>query len=146
MLRWPFADATPDMKNPAHLRAPPNSPRPVFLNVLQIKMPVGAVTSILHRLTGVLLALGVPLAMYLLWRSLQDEAGFAQVGHLLHHFAVRAVLIAGVWALAHHMLAGVRHMLTDINIGSTLHAARRSAWAVNVAAVVIALLATGALP
>lgn len=134
------------MKNPTHLRAPPNRPRPVFLNVLQIKMPVGAVTSILHRLTGVLLALGVPLAMYLLWRSLQHEAGFAQVRQLLHHFAVQAVVIGAVWALAHHMLAGVRHMLTDINIGSTLHAARRSAWAVNVAAVVIALLATGALP
>lgn len=134
------------MKTPTHLRTPQNRPRPVFLNVVQIKMPVGAVTSILHRLTGVLLALGVPLAMYLLWHSLQDEAGFAQVRQLLHHFAVQAVVIGAVWALAHHMLAGVRHMLTDINIGSTLHAARRSAWAVNVAAVVIALLATGALP
>ena len=134
------------MKNPNDLRAPPNAPRPVFLNVLQIKMPVGAVTSILHRLTGLLLALGVPLAMYLLWRSLDGEAGFAQVRQLLQHFAVQVVLLGAVWALAHHMLAGVRHMLTDINIGSTLHTARRSAWAVNGAAAVIALLAIRALP
>ncbi|MNV84862.1 Succinate dehydrogenase cytochrome b556 subunit [compost metagenome] len=109
-------------------------------------MPVGAVTSILHRLTGLLLALGVPLAMFLLWRSLDGEAGFAQVRHLLHHVAVQALLIGLVWALAHHMLAGVRHMLTDINMGSTLHTARRRAWAVNVAAAVIALVAIGALP
>lgn len=134
------------MKNPNDLRTPPSAPRPVFLNVLQIKMPVGAVTSILHRLTGLLLAMGVPLAMYLLWRSLEDEAGFAQVRQLLQNFAVQVVLIGAVWALAHHMLAGVRHMLTDINIGSTLHTARRSAWAVNGAAAVIALLAIRALP
>jgi succinate dehydrogenase / fumarate reductase, cytochrome b subunit len=43
------------------------------------------------------------------------------------------------------VLAGIRHMLTDIDIGSRLRSGRRSAWAVNVAGVVIALLAAGAL-
>ena len=121
-------------------------PRPVFLNLLQIQMPVGAVTSILHRLSGVLLAAGVPLGIALLWRSLASEAGFAQVMALLHQGACQAVVVLLVWALAHHLLAGVRHMLTDINFGSTLHAARRSAWAVNIAAALVALLALGALP
>ena len=121
-------------------------PRPMFLNLLQIRMPVGAITSILHRLTGVLLAAGVPLSLYLLWRSLDSEAGFAQVMALLHHRAFQAVLIALVWALAHHLLAGTRHMLTDINIGSTLHTARRSAWTVNIAGALVALLALAALP
>lgn len=121
-------------------------PRPMFLNLLQIRMPVGAITSILHRLTGVLLAAGVPLSLYLLWRSLDSEAGFAQVMALLHHRAFQAVLIALVWALSHHLLAGTRHMLTDINIGSTLHTARRSAWTVNIAGALVALLALAALP
>ena len=121
-------------------------PRPMFLNLLQIRMPVGAITSILHRLTGVLLAAGVPLSLYLLWRPLDSEAGFAQVMALLHHRAFQAVLIALVWALAHHLLAGTRHMLTDINIGSTLHTARRSAWTVNIAGALVALLALAALP
>ena len=127
------------MKNtsPTHLIRP----RPVFLNLLRIRMPVGAVTSILHRITGVLLALGVPLGMVLLWRSLNSEEGFAQVQALLHQSVFQAVVVVLVWALAHHVLAGVRHMLTDINIGSTLHIARRSAWSVNVAAVAVALLA-----
>lgn len=120
--------------------------RPLFLNLLQIQMPVGAVTSILHRITGVVLALGVPLGMVLLWRSLGSEAGFAQVMGLLHHRAFQAVVVVLVWALAHHVLAGVRHMLTDINIGSTLHNARRSAWAVNLTAAALALLALVVLP
>lgn len=121
-------------------------PRPMFLNLLQIQMPVGAITSILHRLTGVLLAAGVPLGIYLLWRSLDSEPGFAQVMALLHHRAFQAVVIALVWALAHHLLAGTRHMLADIHIGSTLHTARRSAWTVNLVGALLALLALGALP
>lgn len=65
---------------------------------------------------------------------------------LLHHRAFQGVVIVLVWALAHHVLAGVRHMLADINIGSTLPQARRSAWTVNLAAVLVALLTLGALP
>lgn len=120
-------------------------PRPMFLNLLQIQMPVGAITSILHRLSGVALAAGVPLAITLLWRSLDSEAGFAQVLALLHQRAFHIVVVVLVWALAHHLLAGVRHMLGDINIGATLHPARRSAWAVNLAAALVALLALLAL-
>ncbi len=121
-------------------------PRPVFLNLLQIQMPVGAITSFLHRLSGVALAAGVPLLVALLWRSLASEAGFAQVVALLHQSAFQIIVVVLVWALAHHLLAGVRHMLSDINVGSTLHAARRSAWAVNIAGVLVALLALAALP
>ena len=120
-------------------------PRPMFLNLLQIQMPVGAITSILHRLSGVALAAGVPLAITLLWRSLDSEAGFAQVMALLHQRAFQIIVVVLVWALAHHLLAGVRHMLGDINIGATLHPARRSAWAVSLAAALVALLALLAL-
>ena len=44
--------------------------RPVFLNLTQIKLPVGALTSIGHRISGVVLAINVPIAIYLLQRSL----------------------------------------------------------------------------
>ncbi len=40
------------------------SSRPVFLNLMQIQMTVGALTSIGHRLTGALLAAGVPFSLY----------------------------------------------------------------------------------
>lgn len=119
--------------------------RPVFLNLAQITLPVGAVTSILHRLSGVLLAIGVPALLYLLQRSLGGEADFAQTTALLTQPLVKLFLIALSWALAHHMLAGVRHMLTDMDVGSGLGKARRSAWGVNLAALAIAALAAGAV-
>lgn len=119
--------------------------RPAFFNLLQIGMPVGAVTSILHRVTGVVLALGVPFAVYLLDRSLQGPQAYARVIGLLDTWICRGAAILLVWALAHHALAGVRHLLGDIDVGSQLRAARRSAWMVNVGALAVTLLAAGAL-
>ena len=121
------------------------SRRPVFLNLTQIQMPVGALTSIGHRLTGVLLAVSVPLCVYLVDRSLQGQQGFEQVRALLDHGVFKIVVILMIWALAHHLLAGVRHLLTDFNVGSTLLSARRSAWGVNVAGAAVALLAAAVL-
>lgn len=121
------------------------SSRPVFLNLMQIQMPVGALTSIGHRLTGVLLAAGLPFSLYLLYLSLHSEETFATMMAWLSYPAVKGVVIVLIWALAHHLLAGVRHLLTDINVGSTLHCARRSAWLVNLSGAGIALLAAGVL-
>lgn len=121
------------------------SPRPAFLNPTQIHVPVGALTSIAHRLSGMLLAASVPIGVYLLDRSLQNEQGFAQVTGLLGQVAVRVAVALLVWALAHHMLAGVRHLLSDFDVGSPLRVARRSAWFVNLGGVAVALLAAAAL-
>lgn len=119
--------------------------RPVFFNLTQIQMPVGSITSILHRVTGVLLAIGLPLSLYLLQSSLQGPQGYERVAGLFGHWAVKALALLFIWALAHHVLAGVRHLLSDIDRGSHLPAARTSAWLVNCGAVVIALLSLGAL-
>ncbi len=119
--------------------------RPVFLDLTQIKLPVGALTSIGHRISGVVLAVNVPIAIYLLQLSLGDEAGFAQVMALFAHLPVKAAVVNVVWALANHVLAGVRHLLSDFDIGSPLRLARRSAWFVNLAGVAVALVTAGAL-
>lgn len=116
--------------------------RPVFFNVLQIAMPVGALTSIAHRISGVLLAASLPLAVYLLDQSLQSEAGYAAVTLWLEHSAVKFILVGLVWALSHHLLAGIRHLLMDIDVGSLLRVARLTAWVVNVVAVLFALWAS----
>ena len=119
--------------------------RPVFLDLFRIQMPVGALTSITHRVTGVLLALGIPFSIYILDQSLRGPESYARLTGLVDKWAFKAPAIVLIWALAHHLLAGVRHLLSDIDVGSLLPAARRSAWIVNVGGLVVALLATGAL-
>lgn len=115
--------------------------RPVFLDLLRIKMPVGALTSIGHRISGVVLAASVPLAVHLFGLSLRDDRGFAQVVGVFGGFAFKAAAVIVVWALAHHMLGGARHLLSDFDVGSPLRVARRSAWFVNLAGLCVALLA-----
>ena len=113
----------------------------MFLNLTQIAMPVGALTSIGHRISGVILAASVPAAIYLFALSLDDEMGFARVAALSEHFAFKVAAVITIWALAHHLLGGVRHLLSDFDIGSPLRSARKSAWFVNLVGVAVALLA-----
>ena len=119
----------------------PRTRRPIFLNLTQIAMPVGALASIGHRISGVILAAAVPAATYLFALSLHDDVGFAHVAELSEHFAFKAATVIAVWALAHHLMGGVRHLLSDFDIGSPLRTARKSAWFVNVAGIGVALLA-----
>ena len=124
---------------------PTRAGRPVFLNLLQIRMPVGAWTSIGHRISGVLLAAAVPAGVWLLELSLRDENGFEHVRRLFVSPAVKGAAIVVVWALAHHVLAGIRHLASDFEIGSSLRAARRSAWVANLGGATAALIAAGVL-
>lgn len=50
--------------------------RAVFFNLTQIQMSVGAVTSITHRITGILLAISIPFCIYLLDQSLRDPQAY----------------------------------------------------------------------
>jgi succinate dehydrogenase / fumarate reductase, cytochrome b subunit len=112
---------------------------------MRIQMPVGALTSIGHRISGVVLAASVPAVVYLLGLSLRDAVGFAQVIALFAQFPIKALAVIAVWALAQHILSGVRHLLTDFDIGSPMRVARRSAWFVNLAGVAMAALAAGVM-
>ena len=114
--------------------------RPKFLNLLQIRMPVGAVASIGHRISGVFLFLSLPLAAFLLDLSLQGQAGFEQAARLLSSPWLRLVQIVLAWSIAHHALAGLRVLLIDVDVGVEKPVARTSALVVNLAAPVLALL------
>ncbi len=109
--------------------------RPVFLSFARLRFPIGAVASIGHRLSGVLLFLALPFAVWALERSLGGERSLELNGGPLARLAF--VLLA--WAAAHHLFAGIRHLLSDVDIGSSLTASRASAWAALLGALLVAL-------
>jgi succinate dehydrogenase / fumarate reductase cytochrome b subunit len=113
---------------------------PVYLNLLRIQFPVGAVTSIGHRISGVLLFASFPWLTYLLDLSLRDAAGFERACWLLQSGAMKLASVPVVWSLFHHLFSGVRFLLIDLETGVTLHRARSSAWLVNTAGVLATLL------
>jgi succinate dehydrogenase / fumarate reductase cytochrome b subunit len=112
---------------------------PYFLNLFQIRFPVGAVCSIGHRASGVILAAALPILIYLLHRSLTGPEGYAAVVTALGTVTGKVAAVLLAWALGHHALAGVRHILKDVDVGASLGPARRSAWLALVGGGVIAL-------
>ncbi len=119
--------------------------RPVFLNLFRIRFPVTAVLSILHRILGLLLVLCIPPAIYLFGRSLQDEQGFNEVVALLQGPFFRLLSVLLVWALAHHLFAGIRYLLLDLEYGVSRKAARFSAYLVILLALGVTLFYAGSL-
>jgi len=114
-----------------------SSERPLFLNFARLRFPVGAVASIGHRISGVLLFLTLPFWVWALERSLRSERPFDwHIGPL-----ARVALFLLAWAAAHHLFAGIRHLLSDVDIGSSLRASRASAWAALIGALAVGLAA-----
>jgi succinate dehydrogenase / fumarate reductase cytochrome b subunit len=117
--------------------------RPVFLNLLRIHQPVTAVLSILHRISGLLMILSLPGLVYLLNLSLSDQAGFAQVAGLLGSPAIKMLAVLFCWAITHHILAGIRFMLLDFEVGIERSMARKSAWLVHAGTFMVTIFVAG---
>jgi succinate dehydrogenase / fumarate reductase cytochrome b subunit len=113
---------------------------PVFLNLFRIRFPAGAVASIAHRISGVLLVLSLPFLAWLLELSLQGAEGYSRAITLLQPTWVRLGSVLLAWSVLHHLIAGIRFLLVDIHLGVSMPAARITAWSANVTAVLLALL------
>ena len=120
---------------------PPRSTKPVFLNLLQIKLPWMGLVSILHRITGLLLFLAIPLCFYLLELSLHGEAGFNQVVAIMQSLPFKLFALVLLWVFLHHLLAGIRFLLIDLDIGVNLPRARQSAVSVFISGLLLAPIA-----
>lgn len=111
--------------------------RPKYLNLLKINLPVTGVASIAHRISGALLAVVTPFFLYCFALSLHSAEGFTTITALIEHWLSKLVFLLLIWALAHHLFAGIRYLLIDLDLGVSLQAARASAWVVNFAGLMV---------
>jgi succinate dehydrogenase / fumarate reductase cytochrome b subunit len=114
--------------------------RPQYLNLLQIRLPVPALVSILHRVSGAALFLFIPFLLTLFEWSLESPQTFARFKGAFSHWAIKLILIGLIWAYLHHLLAGLRHLALDLHYGTELPAARASSWAVIAAGIALTLV------
>lgn len=117
--------------------------RPVHLDLTRMQFPPMAIVSILHRISGVLLFLLLPLALYLLHRSLQSQISFAQLHAFLRMPLIKILLWMMLSAVGFHLLAGIRHLLMDCGLGEQLTSARISAYLIIILGVVVMVAAGG---
>ena len=119
---------------------PVAKPRPVYLNLFAIRMPLPAVVSILHRASGALLfVIGIPLAICAVQSALASPEAWAQMRVTLASPLAKLVVVVLAWAFIHHFLAGIRHLLMDAHVGVELSGARRSAALTLVLSVVLTI-------
>ena len=121
------------------------SSRPVYLNLLKIKLPIAGIMSIIHRATGVFMFLSLPYLIYLLDLSLSSAQGFAEANAAVHSLVGTVFVFLIMWSLMHHLLAGIRYLLIDVHYGVDKSMAQQTALGVTIAGPVLGLLLTGGL-
>ena len=108
---------------------------------LQIYRPqINMVMSILHRITGAGLYFGTLLLVWWLFAAATSAAYFDFVNGLFGSWLGRLVLLGYTWALVHHMLGGIRHLVWDTGTGLEKHTASMVAWANVAGSITLTLL------
>ncbi len=116
-------------------------PRPVYLNLVRIRLPLPGIVSILHRLSGAALYLiGLPLLLFGVQRSLASPEAFDSFRAALSNPLAKIVLIGLVWAYLHHFFAGIRFLLLDVQQGIELKPTRVSSVVVLVVSLALTLV------
>ena len=108
---------------------------------LQIYRPqLTSITSILTRITGNALIVGMLLIVWWLLAAATSEAYFNTANAVLTSWFGDLVMFGSLWALWYHTLAGIRHLIWDYAVGLEIETAEKMGWAVVGGSVLLTLL------
>lgn len=93
-----------------------------FRDIPSYRMPVAALVSILHRISGILMFVLMPFIIWLFDTSLSSEISFARFRSAFTNglgfvpgVLIKLVVLALIWAYLHHFMAGIRHVWMDVS-------------------------------
>jgi succinate dehydrogenase / fumarate reductase, cytochrome b subunit len=115
--------------------------RPLSPHLLIYRPQITSVLSILHRMTGVALAMGLLLLTYWLSAAAYGPAAFARAQEFLGSWIGLLMLFGWTFCIFYHLCNGIRHLFWDVGLGLELTALRAS----GIAVVIISLVLTAAL-
>jgi len=103
--------------------------RPVYIDLRKINLPVSAVISITHRLSGMyVFFITMPLMLALIYFSTESENSFNELSFFLKdHRFILGLIVFSFCILWYHILSGLRHLIMDAHIGESLLASKYSA-------------------
>ena len=104
--------------------------RPINVGIgdlLSFKWPITAISSISHRVAGVVLFIGVAFMLYALDLSLSSEQEFISLKEMMVSPLGKLITWGLLSALGYHFVAGIKHLLMDIGVGETLEGAQFAA-------------------
>ena len=114
--------------------------RPLSPHLFIYKPIPTMVMSIVHRITGAALYFGTILLAWWLIAAASGEAYFDFVNGIYGSWFGRLVLFGYTWALLHHMMGGVRHLIWDTGAMFDKKSATTMAWATLVASITLTIL------
>jgi len=92
-----------------------------FTDLPSYRLPVAGVVSILHRVSGLIMFLLLPLIVWMFDTSVSSEISFAKFSAaftvglgFVPAVLVKVVVLGLIWAYLHHLIAGVRHVYMDV--------------------------------
>ena len=115
--------------------------RPKHLALHHIKLPLPGFVSILHRVSGLILFLALPLLLLMLQYSLRSIETYTQLLSVLAHPLLKLMLLGLLWAFLHHLCAGLRYLAIDLRYITSLTQARNSSKAVMIVSLALTVLA-----
>lgn len=118
-----------------------NKKRPVNLDIATIKLPITAIVSILHRVSGIFLFAGMAVLLWLLDSSLDSQESFAAVREISSNLVFKLILWAVLAGLAYHTVMGIRHLIMDFGVGESLKGGQLGAKIALVLAIILIALA-----
>ncbi len=131
------------MAPPTPPSAPPSSdqprprPRPLSPHLQVYRLPIPALMSISHRITGVALVAGSLLLVAWLFAAATGPDAFAWIGGLLSSIVGQIILFLWSLALFYHLFNGIRHLWWDAGRGLELAEAYHSGWLTLAAALIL---------
>ncbi|CAG7601264.1 succinate dehydrogenase, cytochrome b556 subunit [Candidatus Vallotia tarda] len=127
--------------------------RPEYRNInirqiLMLRLPLAGCVSILHRISGALLFLLLPLSLYIFEQSLTSKLSFAFLKACFSHPLVNLIALVLSWAYLFHFCAGLRHLMLDMRCALTKQGSKQTSIVVfmvsSVLTIAIALKLFGA--
>ena len=113
--------------------------RPLSPHLSIYRPLINMVMSIVHRLTGAALYFGTLLLAAWLVAAAMGEAQFDFVNGLFGHPLGKLVLVGYTWALIHHMLGGMRHLIWDTGRGFEIGQVNVLSWLTIIGSVALTL-------
>jgi succinate dehydrogenase / fumarate reductase cytochrome b subunit len=114
--------------------------RPLSPHLQVYRWQVQMVSSILHRATGIALAVGTLLVVCGLLALASGEDGFNHFKGIAGSPLGMVLLFGWTWALFYHLCNGIRHLIQDTGAGYGINQFVRSSWLSVVISVVLTLL------
>ncbi|MDA4845572.1 succinate dehydrogenase, cytochrome b556 subunit [Hoeflea poritis] len=108
---------------------------------LSIYRPIPTmVMSIVHRITGAALYFGTVLVAWWLIATAAGPEYFEFTNAIFGSIIGRLILFGYTWALIHHMLGGIRHLIWDTGRALDKHVTTKMAWATLVLSVSLTII------